>query len=539
MAMAKVIPIERPTSNLVNPLLTDFYQLTMAYGYWKAGKHEIPAVFDLFFRNSPFDGAFAVFAGASEVVRFLNAYRFDDEQIDYVKRQMPSADPAFFDWLRDVDCRKVRVSGLREGTLAFPHVPLLTVEGPIAVVQLLETTLLNLVNFPTLIATNAARFRLAAGPDKVLLEFGVRRAQGPDGGLSASRYAYLGGFDGTSDVLAGQLFDIPVRGTHAHSWVQSFVNMDEVKGRTLPDAQGTPRDFTALVLACKEELGYQHTNEDELAAFISYALAFPRGFLALVDTYDTLKSGVPNFLAVAVALLRLGYKPVGVRLDSGDLAYLSKETRRIFREVGERIGVDLSGLRIAASNDINEETLHSLNQQGHEIDIFGIGTHLVTCQAQPALGGVYKLVEVNGEPRIKLSQDVAKVTIPGRKIPYRLLGSDGSPVLDLMVRPDEAAPRPGSRVLCRHPFIEAKRAYVTPSQVIPLHACIWDGAPCDASVGRPLAETRDYVLAQLKAMRPDHLRALNPTPYKVSVSEALYEFLHDLWLAEAPIAEIR
>lgn len=537
--MAEAIHIEKPTSNLVNPLLTDFYQLTMAYGYWRTGKHNAPAVFDLFFRKTPFEGAFAIFAGLSEVLRFLSSYRFDDAQIAYVKGQLPGADPAFFDWLRGIDCSEVRVSALTEGTLAFAHVPLLTVEGPIAVVQLLETTLLNLVNFPTLVATNAARFRLAVGPDKTLLEFGLRRAQGPNGGVSASRYSYLGGFDGTSDVLAGQLFDIPVRGTHAHSWVQSFISMDEVAGKTLADQDGVERDFVALALASRDELGYPYTNEDELASFIAYALAFPSGFLALVDTYDTLKSGVPNFLAVALALIRLGYKPVGVRLDSGDLAYLSKETRKVFDQAGQRLGVDLRGLRIAASNDINEETLVSLNQQGHAIDIFGIGTHLVTSQAQPALGGVFKLVEVNGEPRIKLSQEVGKVTIPGRKVPYRLIGSDGSPLLDLMVLPDEQPPEPGKRILCRHPFIEAKRAYVTPSEVVQLHKPVWDGAPSAQFIAEPLSAARNYVLRQLKALRPDHLRALNPTPYKVSVSENLYQFLHSLWLAEAPIAEIK
>ncbi|MHB1004401.1 MAG: nicotinate phosphoribosyltransferase [Chloroflexota bacterium] len=529
----------RPTSNLVNPLLTDFYQLSMAYGYWRSGKHESPAVFDLFFRQAPFEGAFAVFAGLCEVVRFLSTYRFDDEQIDYVRAQMPGAEPGFFEWLRGVNLSRVRVSGLSEGTLAFPHVPLLTVEGPIAVVQLLETTLLNLVNFPTLIATNAARFRLAAGGNKTMLEFGLRRAQGPDGGLSASRYSYIGGFDGTSNVLAGQMFGIPVRGTHAHSWVQAFVSLAEMEDKALVDAEGRERNFSAAVLAARDELGFLHTNDDELAAFIAYALAFPKGFLALVDTYDTLKSGVPNFLSVALALQRFGYKPIGIRLDSGDLAYLSRQTKRTFQEAGVRIGVDFSGLLISASNDINEDTLRSLDQQGHAIDMFGIGTHLVTCQAQPALGGVYKLVEVDGEPRIKLSQDVAKVTIPGRKIPYRLLGGDGSPVLDLMVRPDEEQPRPGQRILCRHPFLEAKRAYVTPSKVMPLHQCVWQGGPEESVVVQPLAEVRQYVLDQLASLRPDHLRALNPTPYKVSVSEDLYQFLHGLWLAEAPIAELK
>ncbi len=291
-------------------------------------------------------------------------------------------------------------------------------------------------------------------------------------------------------------------------------------------------------LKCRDELGFSSANEDELASFVAYAYAFPNDFLALVDTYDTLKSGVPNFLAVAITLIRMGYKPLGVRLDSGDLAYLSKSTRRMFNEVALRSGVDLSQLRISASNDINEDTIRSLNQQGHQIDVFGIGTHLVTCQAQPALGGVYKLMEINGEPRIKLSQDVAKVSIPGRKQAYRLFGADGSPLLDLMLLAEEEPPQAGKRILCRHPFVEAKRAYVTPSEVVDLHIPIWDKGPGDDYLQPEFSDTRQYVLRQLREMRPDHVRGLNPTPYKVSVTERLYDFLHEIWLAEAPIAEI-
>ena len=528
----------KPAEEIINPLLTDFYELTMAYGYWKSGKHEERAVFDLHFRKCPFGGEFAVFAGLGDVLRFLKDYHFDDGQIDYLKAHMPGCDPGFFDWLKGVDCSQVKLYTLKEGMLAFPRVPLITVEGPLAIAQLLETTLLNLVNYATLITTNALRFRLAAGPNKVLMEFGLRRAQGPDGGLSASRYAFMGGFDSTSNVLAGRLFDIPISGTHAHSWVQSFLSLREVKGATLVDTQGKPHDFTQLVLSCREELGYSYTNDDELASFIAYALAWPHSFLALVDTYDTLRSGVPNFLAVALALCRLGYKPVGIRLDSGDLAFLSKEARKMFRQVGDRFGVDFARLRIAASNDINEETLLALNQQGHEIDTFGIGTHLVTCQAQPALGGVYKMVEVDESARIKLSQDIGKVTIPGLKLAYRLIGANDVPLLDLMMKADEPPPEPGQRILCRHPFDETKRAYVTPSAVVPLHEVVWDGQP-NTRVVQTLAQTRQFVLDQIAHMRADHIRALNPTPYKVSVSEKLYQFMHELWLEEAPVAEIK
>ncbi len=526
-----------PTNPLVNALLTDFYELTMAYGYWKNGKHEDNAVFDLHFRKAPFGGEFAVFAGLDEVLRFLSGFRFTDDQIAYLRTIMPGRDDAFFGWLRLVDCSRIRVYSFTEGTLAFPRVPMITVEGPIAVAQLLESALLNLVNYPTLIATNAARFRLAAGPGKTLMEFGLRRAQGPDGAVSASKYAYLGGFDSTSDVEAACLFGIQPVGTHAHSWVQSFLSLQEVMDVTLTDALGREHRLTDLALDFRRRLGFPDTNEDELASFIGYALAWPDRFLALVDTYDSLKSGVPNFLAVALALQSLGFRPVGIRLDSGDLSYLSKEARRMFRETSQRFGVDFDGLSIVASNELNEEALLSLRQQGHEVDVFGIGTHLVTCQAQPALGGVYKLTEVNGQPRIKVSQDVAKIIIPGRKEAYRLLDAAGTPLLDLMIRAGEERPMPGRRILVRHPFEEAKRAYVKPSGVIPLQQLVWDGRPNLAAL-RSLSEARQHVLDQLAHMRPDHLRALSPTPYRVSVSDELYNFIHRLWLQKTPIAEI-
>ncbi len=527
----------KPTNSLVGPLLTDLYQLTMAYGYWKSGRHNDAAVFDLFFRRCPFGGEFVVFAGLEEGLRYLSSFPFTDAQMDYLRSLLPNCDPEFFAWLRTADGSRVKIYALREGSVVFPRIPLLRVEGPLAVAQLLETTLLNLVNYPSLMATNAARFRKAAGPDKVLVEFGLRRAQGPDGGLSASRYSYIGGFDATSNVLAGQLFGITVRGTHAHAFVSSFLGLDGLKDRTILDPQGRRHDLVDAVLQYRRELNYSNTNEGELTAFIAYAQAFPKGFLALVDTYDTLTSGVPNFLCVALALNGLGYRPVGIRLDSGDLAYLSRQARRMFQWVSERYSVDFARLAITASNDINEPTLLSLSQQGHEIDVFGIGTHLVTCEAQPALGCVYKLVEVNGRPRIKLSEDVSKMTIPGRKEAYRLVGANGKPLLDLLIRAGEEVPEAGKRILCRHPFDETKRAHVTPEQVLPLHQCVWDGRLTGPLPS--LEEIRAYSLEQLASLREDHVRPLNATPYKVSVSSRLYDFIHTLWSQEAPIGEIR
>jgi nicotinate phosphoribosyltransferase len=574
-------------------MLTDLYEITMAYGYWKKGKHKDAAVFDLFFRKNPFGGEFTIFAGLEEVVRSMHAFRFTDADTNFLRdgivhrkeelqvdfevglkngfvRETPNGfeelrydpwgveywqprsspkddlrvpgpmrhcEPAFFDWLRSIDCSELKLYAVPEGAVVFPRIPLIRVEGPLAIAQMQETAFLNLTSFPSLIATNAARFRLAAGQYKGLIEFGLRRAQGPDGAVSASRYSYIGGFDATSNVRAGQLFGLPTRGTMAHSYVTSFFGLDEITNPQLTGPDGTAHDFLGLVLHYRHKLGYNHTNEGELAAFISYAQAFPGGFLALVDSYNTLESGVPNFICVALALIQIGHKPIGVRLDSGDLAYFSKETRKLLRKTAEEFSIkSFGGLSIVASNNIDESILYSLGQQGHEIDIFGIGTHLVTCRAQPALGCVYKLVAVNGHPRIKLSDEADKMTIPGRKEAYRLVGDNRHPLIDLMIEAGTPAPAVGERILCRHPFSEAKRAYVVPKNIIGLHKLVWDGRQTFAFPS--LDAIREYVIDQISVMRPDHLRAVNPTPYKVSVSEELYRSMHEIWMQEAPISEI-
>uniref|UniRef100_A0A2P2LWC1 nicotinate phosphoribosyltransferase n=1 Tax=Rhizophora mucronata TaxID=61149 RepID=A0A2P2LWC1_RHIMU len=281
------------------------------------------------------------------------------------------------------------------------------VDGPVAVVQLLETPLLNQVNYASLVATNAARHRFISGKTKVLLEFGLRRAQGPDGAIGASRYCYMGGFDSTSNVAAGRLFGIPLRGTHSHAFVSSFMSPDELVEKSLQSADGSSscEDFFSLVQTWLSKIQWSNllhgafgeTNQSELAAFTAYALAFPNSFLALVDTYDVMRSGIPNFCAVALALNDMGYKAVGIRLDSGDLAYLSCEVRKFFHNIEKEFGVSGFGkMNITASNDLNEETIDALNKQGHEVDAFGIGTYLVTCYSQAALGCVFKLVEING-----------------------------------------------------------------------------------------------------------------------------------------------
>jgi nicotinate phosphoribosyltransferase len=548
----------------------------------------------------------------------VQTFRFSPADVAYLRTVLPpTCDPSFFAWLSTLDGADLKIYAVAEGTVVFPRVPLLRIEGPLAIAQLLETTVLNLTNFASLVATNAARFRLAAGADKEILEFGLRRAQGPDGAMSATRYAYMGGCDGTSNVAGGAAFGMVPRGTHAHSMVSAYLSLDELPTRMLARADGSgDADLVALALKYKQELGFGIASLGELAAFVSFAQAFPTNFLALVDTYDTLQSGVPNFICVALALRDLGYSAVGIRLDSGDLAYLSKEARSLFVRVDAAFpaagqagggggvapsstaaasgpppssssGRYLEACKIVASNDINEAVLLSLNDQGHEIDVFGIGTNLVTCQAQPALGMVYKLVEIKKQPRIKLSQDMAKVTIPGSKEVYRLIGGEGVPLMDLIIRAGETRPAAGKRILCRHPFDEKKRAYVTPAAVIPLLRLVWKGkravvddmtllpdattvggvggggggaagegsssaAAAGAAAGAavlpagvnlrapfpPLSALKGFVTNQLALLREDHLRPLNPTPYKVSVSMDLYHYIHDLWMQEIPVAEL-
>lgn len=532
-----------PTNAFVNPLLTDLYQITMAYSYWKNNKCNDLAVFDLYFRKSPFKGEFCIFAGLEEVIRHVSSFRFKPHDLTALRHIMPHADPAFFDYLATLDCSQVKLYAMKEGTVCFPSVPLIRVEGPIGVTQLLETTLLNLVNFSSLVATNAARHKLAAGPGKIILEFGLRRAQGPDGGVSASRYTYIGGCDGTSNVLASSLFNIPVKGTHAHAFVSSFLEGEVLERPMLKHKNSEEKtDLRALAETVRQELGFVGSNSSELTAFVAYALAFPDGFLALVDTYDTLNSGVLNFLIVAVALHRLGYRALGIRLDSGDLAYFSREARAKFRALATKLGPEYAWLErctIVASNDINENTLCSLNSQGHEIDQFGIGTHLVTCQAQPALGCVFKLVEFHGQPRIKLSNDIEKVTIPGRKEAYRLYGKTGQPIIDLLTDAHDQVPKADEKILCRHPFNSTKRCYVIPTKVEPLLFLAWDGPNGGVACPLPtIQEVRSYCQSSLDALRGDHKRILNPTPYKVSVTEHLYEFLHEIWQREAPVPNL-
>ena len=373
------------------PLLTDLYQLTMAYGYWKSGMAEDEAVFHGFFRKSPFAGGYAIAAGLAPILDWLRDWRFAADDLTYLatltgRDGTALFEAGFLDYLGALRLT-IDLDAIPEGTAVFPHEPLVRVRGPILQGQLLETALLTHLNFNTLIATKAARMRLAAGDDQVL-EFGLRRAQGPDGGVAASRAAHIGGCDATSNVLAGKRFGIPVRGTHAHSWVMSF--------------------------------------DSELDAFRSYAAAMPNNCVFLVDTYDTL-DGVRHAITVGSELRQRGHEMIGIRLDSGDLAWLSMEARKLLDAAGFPKAV------IVASNDLDERLILSLKEQGATIDVWGVGTKLVTAFDQPALGGVYKLgaIRQNGvwKPRIKLSEQRIKVSNPGIQQVRRFI-RDGEFVAD-------------------------------------------------------------------------------------------------------------
>ncbi|XP_045716861.1 nicotinate phosphoribosyltransferase [Phyllostomus hastatus] len=524
------------------PLLTDLYQATMALGYWRAGRAQDLAEFELFFRHCPFGGAFALAAGLRDCLRFLRTFHLRDADVQFLASVLPpDTDPAFFEHLRAIDCSGVTVRALPEGSLAFPGVPLLQVSGPLLVVQLLETPLLCLVSYASLIATNAARLRLIAGPKKRLLEMGLRRAQGPDGGLTASTYSYLGGFDGSSNVLAGQLRGVPVAGTLAHSFVTSFSGTEVPPDPMLAPAAGQgPRvDLATLVEAWLERvcahlgLGVQEPHPGERAAFVAYALAFPRAFQGLLDTYSVRRSGLPNFLAVALALGELGYRAVGVRLDSGDLLQQAQEIRGLFRTTAAQFQAPwLQSVPIAVSNNIDEEELARLAQEGSEVDVIGIGTSVVTCPRQPSLGCVYKLVSVGGQPRMKLTEDPEKQTLPGSKAAFRLLGPDGTPLLDVLQLAEEPPPQAGQELRV-WPRGAREPCTVRPAQVEPLlQLWVQQGQLCEPLPS--LAESRAFAQLCLSRLSPDHRRLEQPAPYQVALSEKLQALLHRL-SAGAPL----
>eukprot|EP01129_Flabellula_baltica_P003638 TRINITY_DN13396_c0_g1_i2.p1 TRINITY_DN13396_c0_g1~~TRINITY_DN13396_c0_g1_i2.p1 ORF type:complete len:524 (-),score=102.67 TRINITY_DN13396_c0_g1_i2:41-1612(-) len=509
----------------VNAMLTDLYQLTMGYSYWKNGRQDEFSVFDMFYRRNPFKGEYAIFYGLEDALKFIADFGFTQEDVDYLKSTtFKDCDEGYFDWLLQLDTSAVKVYAVPEGSVVFPRIPLMRIEGPLAVCQLLETTLLNIVNFATLVGTNAARMCYAGklnSPDISLIEFGLRRAQGPDGGMSASKYSYLGGFDGTSNVLAGQRYGIPIKGTHAHSYVSSYSTLSDLKFTHMKNTNGDDVDFLELVLKYRKELDLESsTHEGELASFISYAYSFPKGFLALIDTYNTMESGIINFMAVALALNDLGFNPIGIRLDSGDLAADSLKCRQYFTEVAEKYNLEkIARLSICASSDIEENLIHQFNENGHSIDVYGVGTNLVTCKGNPALGGVFKLVQIEDSPRLKLSSNPAKITIPGSKNVVRLSDETG-PFLDLLLEIDEQLPIEGEPLTCYFYEDLETPVTITPVSVVPLYSKVWEDGKRqieDVSV----SEIRNRTTEQLLRLPEKYKRRDSPEVYNIAISEPL------------------
>ncbi len=457
-------------------LLTDLYQLTMVYGYWKSGMANRHAVFHLNFRKWPFKGGFAIAAGLQTAVEFIEELKFTPSDLTYLAKLKdshgnPLFEKEFLDFLAGFSF-SCDVDAMPEGTLVFPYEPLIRVKGPIWQAQLLESPLLNILNFQTLIATKSARICQAARPDPVI-EFGMRRAQGIDGAISASRAAFIGGCTATSDVIAGKLFDIPVRGTHAHSWVMAF--------------------------------------EDETKAFEAFAKAMPKNCVMLIDTFNSLE-GVKRAIGVAKRLKNQGFELSGVRLDSGDLARLSIEVRAILDAEG------FQKTEIMASNELDEYLIRDLKQQGAKITVWGVGTNLVTGKDQPALDGVYKLSAIQNEKgvweyRLKLSEQTAKTTNPGilqvRRftdgkhylgdgIYDELLGC-GSEMIDIF-DPNIHFTGEKSADLLVPIFRSGKLVYAHPS----------------------LKAIQDEAKKELSRLPPAMERFTNPQPYFIGLEKALY-----------------
>ena len=469
----------------------------MAYGYWKSeaaqpAQDEQEAVFNLYFRKNPFAGGFTVACGLANVIGYMDNFGFSKKDLRYLKTLtgndgLPLFEDAFLTYLADLKLT-VDVDAIPEGTVVFPNEPLVRVRGPILQCQLLETPLLNLINFESLIATKAARLRLAAGSD-TLLEFGLRRAQGADGGMTASRAAYIGGCDATSNVLAGKLYDIPVRGTHAHSWVMSF--------------------------------------DSEQEAFDQYAAIMPNNVILLVDTYDTLR-GVGHAIKTGCNLREHGHRLAGIRLDSGDLAYLSIEARKLLDDAG------FTDTLIVASNDLDETIIGSLKQQGARIDVWGVGTKLVTAYDQPALGGVYKMAAIRNEHgwdyKMKLSEQVAKTSTPGIQQVRRFRDERGF-VADMIFDGEiSARDTTGGNTTMIDPLDFTKRRRFDAGQpfddlLIPVFRAGEQVYECP-----DIHATRARVQNQLARLHPGVTRFINPHTYPVGLEKSLHELKTELTL---------
>lgn len=472
------------TRNLT--LLTDLYELTMMQGYFKAHRNK-KVVFDVFYRNNPSESGYAIAAGLDQVIEYVNHLHFSDENISYLKKS-GLFDDDFLGYLKTFHFSG-DIDAVPEGTVVFPREPLLKVIAPIMEAQLVETAILNMINHQSLIATKASRVVYAAKGDGIM-EFGLRRAQGPDAGIYGARAAMIAGCIGTSNVLAGQLFDVPIKGTHAHSWIMSF--------------------------------------PDEYTAFKTYAKLYPSACLLLVDTYDTLKSGVPNAIRIFDEMKAEGIPltSYGIRLDSGDLAYLSKEARKMLDKAGYQDAV------ISASSDLDEYLIDSLKTQGAAITSWGVGTNLITCKDNPAFGGVYKLAAIENEdgeliPKIKLSENSEKITNPGNKKIFRIY-KEGKIKADLIALAEEEFSN-DQPLLLFDPIETWKKTLLKPNSyelrelLVPVFrngACVYDSPS--------VMEIQDYCRKEQDTLWEETRRLINPHTVYVDLSEKLYKIKTEL-----------
>lgn len=459
-------------------MMTDLYQLTMMNGYLKNGMKDNIAVFDLFFRPLQNNSVYAVMAGLEQAIEYVENLHFSEDDLDYL-RSLNIFGEEFLEYLKCFSFSG-EIFAVEEGTPVFPREPLIRVKAPIMEAQLMETALLNIINHQTLIATKASKVVTAANGATVL-EFGLRRAQGPDAGIYGARAAMIGGCNGTSNVLTGQLFDVVVGGTHAHSWVMSF--------------------------------------PDELTAFRAYADMYPDGCLLLVDTYNTLKSGVPNAITVFKELREKGHEPVGIRLDSGDLAYLSKRARKMLDEAG------FEKAKIFASGDLDEKIIWDLKMQGAKIDVYGVGTKLITSDDMPALGGVYKLAAeiIDGEiiPKIKVSENPIKVTNPGYKQVYRIYSKEDNKAIADLITLDEEEINENEPLTIFDPVDTWKKMtldnFYTKRLLVPIFI---DGKKIYNSPS--LKEIQKRHFQEMDTLWDEYKRLSRPHVYKVDLSEKLY-----------------
>ncbi|MEG0181183.1 MAG: nicotinate phosphoribosyltransferase [Terrisporobacter sp.] len=464
-------------------LLTDLYQLTMLNGYFEKNIHEDVVVFDMFFRKNACNGGYTIICGIEQLVEYINNLHFSDEDLKYLKSLGLFSDK-FLDFLKDFKFTG-DIYAVEEGTIMFPKEPIITVKAPLYQAQLIETALLTIVNFQSLIATKASRVCYAAGSDSVF-EFGLRRAQGPDAGTYGARAAVIGGCAGTANVLAGKMFNIPVVGTQAHSWVQKF--------------------------------------DTELESFQAYADVYPDKCLLLVDTYDVLKSGVPNAIKVFDNLKAKGYKPMGIRIDSGDLQYLSIEAKKLFEEAGYK------DLTITASNDLDEYTIADLKSSGAAVNSWGVGTKLITSAESPSLGGVYKLAgSYTGEtliPKIKVSEEPEKINNPGFKKVVRIFNKENIAEGDLIMLHDEEIDTTKPLTIF-HPTYTWKKTTLNDYTIKELQKPLFINGKSKYEA-KSVNEIKEYVKEQFNTLWDAYKRFSNPKTYKVDLSYGLWTLKSDL-----------